>query len=411
MYIDTNKFILRKLRWWIVLAAVAAVFLADKLVLLSFTGFQLFVFRFFVLCGGLFFFTLSNRSYPRVQFNSLIVALVLYSCASLMWSPSLSEAISELGILIFGGTFAILVTGSIEKESQIHQILTIWFVGALLVNLIGLYEVSTMEYIFTVDESAQLASYRLFESIGIFVPRSVFSNQNNYAYFNSLSFLVLLGYTMQKINDSKRRLIIKLFVLFICFYMVLISYSRSAIFATVLGSLLFFIIYCIRKKLLKYLFIGSGALILVYFLNQESISLVLNAVIEKQANTDDSVRSTYYLMLARYSMSNFGIGMGPGSSYHALNGASSHNHILQFLVEYGVFFWLFFLFLLMRLALILFKSGSALGLMLGITILMYPVHTVGPSSMTTESFFWLWQALIVSAAMIEFQRIMIQKRV
>ncbi len=379
----------------LLLLITASVFLADKLSIIKIGNFELFFYRLFVIASIYFIIRYKYKGEIRAKYSFLIILIVLYSALSVIWSPSLNTFISEFGVILFGCFFLLFVIGIVERDIQIKNIILIWLIGAFIINILGIYEVLNSEYFFSVDESLELSNSRLLEDIGFFVPKSVFSNQNNYAYFNSLTFLILTGafIKFRSINIFYKLLFITTIVS--CIYLLLHSYSRSALIASFLGMFVFYLIFFIKKRKILPIFIVLIILILVYFVNIDSIELLLGAIIEKQASTDDSVRSKYYMTLLKYSLNHFGIGMGPGSSIFALNGSSPHNHILQFLVEYGFFLWLFFVYLLFKMFKRLILSNDPLNLMLGVTILMYPIHAVGPSSMTTESFFWLWQAILV----------------
>ncbi|QMU27348.1 O-antigen ligase family protein [Adhaeribacter radiodurans] len=402
-------------RYIITLLAIASVFLGSTLVKLDVSFFSLYPLRFFGFVG-FFVIVLSRKKWadPFLEgFYKFSLFFLILGLVSILWAPNTDLAIKEFGILQTGIALCWLVTRYIDTEEKVEVLIKIWIVGAIFINLIGLYEVTHQQYLINTDIGEKIE--RLANRVGFLAPRSIFINQNNYAFFNSLTALVLFG----KLMKRYRPLIwyaINALSLLLSLYILISSYSRAAISSFSIGVIFFVIFSFLTPNTYKSNILKLGLLLIVTFIgvivvNDSLLDAMINKlylVVEKNEVTTDDARINIYTKSINYALDNMGFGMGPGSSLYPLEGIPPHNFFLQILVEYGVVILLGILF-------ILFKSfnrigryqnviANALPAILRSSILVFPLMAVGPSSIMGEGIFWLWLGFIVVYGSISYRK-------
>ncbi|MCX2739942.1 O-antigen ligase family protein [Pontibacter anaerobius] len=392
------------------LFSIGSVFLGSSVIGLDLSFFKLYPLRLFGFIGLVFMVISKGWKDAFLSFNSRFVLFFLgLGFISIMWSPDTVLAIKEFGIIQTGLTLSWLIFRYIDSEDRVKVLLNIWVVGALFVNLIGLWEVWQQEYLIVteVGEMTERAIMRM----GFLAPRSVFGNQNNFAFFNSLTSLVLLGVVMKKYQPTKlyiltwASLVLSLFIL-------ISSYSRAAIGAFVLGTFAFLLLTMFssnthKASVTKLLLVGVVGFIILVFVDSSiltSLADMLYLVVEKHEYSSQEGRAFLYAKSMDYAVDNAGIGMGPGASVVNLAGWPPHNYLIQILVEYGI------LILLVQLWVVfkayrrfgLYKStvNSALPTMGKAVILAFPLMSIGPSTILGEGVFWLWFGFTIAFSSI-----------
>ncbi|PKV62615.1 O-antigen ligase family protein [Pontibacter ramchanderi] len=400
-----------KLKTWdwgfiLTILSVGSVFLGSLLVKIDLSFFQLYPLRFFGFVGV--FFILINKGWndPLLSFNSRFIAVfLLLGLISVVWAPDKILAIKEIGILQTGLTFTWLITRYVNTEDRLNLVISIWIFGAIFVNLIGLWEVLNQQFLLVTEIGSK--TERAIERIGFLAPRSIFNNQNNYAFFNAITSIVLLGKIIKKYQPTKLY-IINCFSLSLSIFILICSYSRAAIAGFSLCFALFFIFTFLSTSKLKVNLANLAILGVIAFLGLalfepailDAITSKLYLVVEKNHQTKEEGRSVLYSTTLNYALENLGIGMGPGSSVHNLNGLPPHSYFLQLLVEYGILIVIGQLYILFRvykrLSSYHFAVQNAMPMMLRASIIVFPLLSVGPSSIFGEGVFWLWLGLILA---------------
>lgn len=390
----------------VTILSVGSVFLGSILVKLDLSFFQLYPLRFLGFVG--IFFVMVNRGWkdPLLSFNSrFTVFFLLVGLISIVWAPDKILALKEIGILQTGLTFTWLITKYANSEERLNLLIGIWVFGAIFVNLIGLWEVLNQQFLLVTEIGSK--TERAIERIGFLAPRSIFNNQNNYAFFNAITSLVLLGNIIKK-HQSTKLYLFNCFSLSLSIFILVCSYSRAAIAGFALGFACFFIFTFLSSSKLKVNLANFAIVGLIAFFGFvmfepsiiESFTGKLYLVIEKNNQTQVEGRSVLYSATVDYAIESLGIGMGPGSSVHNLNGLPPHNYFLQLLVEYGLVIVIGQLYILYRVYKRLSSYHSviqnALPTMLRASIIAFPLLSVGPSSIFGEGVFWLWLGLILA---------------
>ncbi|RDC66035.1 O-antigen ligase family protein [Adhaeribacter pallidiroseus] len=322
-------------------------------------------------------------------------------------------AIKEFGILQTGIALTWLVIRYVNTEDRINTVINIWIVAALFVNLIGFYEVVTQKYLIASEVGGK--TERLAMRIGFLAPRAMFANQNNYAFFNSLTTLLLLGKLIKPYRPLKWY-VLNWISLGMSLYLLISSYSRAGIAAVALGTALFIVFSLTSHNNYKQNIIKIVAVLFVLFISVlvidtsilDTITDKLNLVVEKNESSSDDTRVNIYTTCLNYALDHLGFGTGPGSSIFPLDGLPPHNFFLQILMEYGIVIllgMLYFLYISFRK----FSSyqnviSNALPAMFKAMILVFPIMAVGPSTIIVEGSFWLWYGLLIAYSSIMMRK-------
>lgn len=405
-----------QLDWGFILTilAVASTFLGNSLVRLDLGIFTLYPLRLFGFMGVFYMFINQKWDDPFLSFTSkFIFFLMILGFISIFWAPDTVLAIKEFGVLQTGLTLTWLITKYINTEKRVELVLLIWVLGAILVNMIGLWEVVNQKFLIVEKMGGKLE--REIERIGSLAPRSIFGNQNNYAFFNAITAPVLFGLFVKKTRPWWHYLLTG-FSLALSLYLLISSYSRAAMGSFAL-ALIFFTIFTFFSKsnhrisVVKLLGIGVVALILILAVNTSLLDVItdkLYLVVEKNNQRTEEGRTDIYAENLAHVASNFGIGMGPGSSYDKVDNLPPHNFFLQMLVEYGLVTVLGLLWILYRV----FKRHGlykqvmpdALPYILRASILAFPLMSIGPSSIVGEGTFWLWFGFIIAYSSVMLRK-------
>lgn len=399
----------------ITLLSVASVFLGNSLVKLDISFFHLYPLRLFGLIGLFFIFINKGWKDPLLSFNSnFIFFFFIVGIASVYWAPDTILAIKELGILQTGLTFTWLITKYVNTETRLEVVIAIWVIGAIFVNLIGLWEVLNQQFLLVTEVGTK--TERSIARMGFLAPRSIFGNQNNYAFFNAITSLILLGKLIKVYRPSKLY-IVNLISFSLSLFLLICSYSRAAIggFVIAVAFFLLFILFSknnLKSNLLKFVivsFLGFTALLFINPSIVDSFSDKLYLVIEKNNQRTEEGRSILYKESLGYAYDSLGFGRGPGASIAYLGGLPPHNYFLQILIEYGIIIvllhlWLFFK-VFRRLGTYKHVIRNAMPSMLQGSIIAFPLLSIGPSSIIGEGIFWLWLGISLAYSSISLLKI------
>ncbi|QNF32397.1 O-antigen ligase family protein [Adhaeribacter swui] len=396
--------------------SIATVFLGSPLVKLDVGFFQLYPLRLFGFIG--FFLILSRvgwgdpflELYYKFSLFFLILGLV-----SIIWAPDTTLAIKEFGILQTGIALTWLVVRYINTEERVNTALNIWIIGALFVNGIGLYEIFAQKYIIAAEVGGK--NERLAVRLGFLAPRAIFANQNNFAFFNALTSLLLLGRLIKQYRPLKWY-VLNWLSFAISLYVLICCYSRAGIAAFGLGVALFFLFSFFshnhyKQNLVKIIFGVVILFICLLIVNPSILDAVtnkLNLVIEKNETSSSSndTRVDLYTTCLNFALDHLGFGMGPGSSIFPLDGLPPHNFFLHILMEYGIVILIGILYFLVasakKLGLYQTVINNALPAMFKATVVVFPIMAIGPSTILVEGSFWLWYGLLLAYSSIMYRK-------
>jgi teichuronic acid biosynthesis protein TuaE len=336
------------------------------------------------------------------------IFMLLYGIFSLLWSPDPNLGFKIVGTIFTGVMLFLIVTRQAKNRAVLMKIMTIWSISVIFCSILGFYETITGNYLFQFADDDFDSIGRLTSSIGWLCPRVFWINWNNYAFVNALSSIVLIGWLIE-VRGFYRAL--SFIAVILTIPLIFLSYSRAAIVGFFLGivTIVLYTIIQARIKLFYKIILFSPVigLLTVFIYNSDyqfGKNMIVSAIETKLENTDNSLR-TYYYISAIYNgtVNSYGFGKGLGASTEIIEGGSYHHYMLEILAELGLWFfigycWLLAFICLRLLRFMYFKrdgywSSGLLG-----SCIAFPFLCAGPSSVLSDGPYWLWLAFLVSFA-------------
>ena len=356
----------------------------------------------------------ANRKKGILRFSSRLLTLMLtYGILSLIWSPDPSLGLRFVSMFFTGFIIFLLVTRYAIDMSVLKQIMIVWSATSILTSLLGFYETFNGEYLFshvTDFGATDIESYRILD-IGWLTPRAFFPGPNEFAFFNAISALILIGWAFETRGVYR---IIALTATLLSIVVLINSFSRAAIGGFSLGLIFFIFILTTKTKLIyriTMILLISSISISILYKGQELLnnSLAISALVDKIENQDNTTRSTYAdAAIFHGTIGSLGFGKGLGASTEIIQGGSYHSYLLEILAEFGLWIFLGYLILITKVCIQLrravkqrrnmFWSGGILA-----SCIAFPVLCSGPASLIALYPYWLWLAFIV--AFTEFDSI------
>jgi len=339
--------------------------------------------------------------------SRLLILMLIYGIASLIWSPDPQLGSRFVGVLFMGVIFFLLVARHAIDRSVLSKIMIIWSIMIIGISLLGIYEIVTEKYLFTFAEDG--GEYndlieRVRSSVGWICPRVFWQSRNNFAFVNAISALVLMGWVFEARGVYR---IFATIATLLAIAMVMYAYSRAAVFGLMIG-LLFFIFICTLKINSFYrivailMMIGIG--IFLFYKGEELIygSKMLLALEAKAETADNEMRRFYYnTAVIQGTTESFGFGRGLGASTEIINGGSYHHYLLETLAELGLWILLGYLLLMAKVCFQLWsaiRQGRNVFWSCGLlaSCIAFPVLCAGPATVIDEGPYWLWLAFLVA---------------
>ena len=372
----------------------------------------------------------------------LIIMMLIYGTASLSWSPDPVLGLRIVNMLLTGFMIFLLLSRYAINQSILKNIMILWSVIIISINILGIYEMINGKYLFRAVNDwggREWQLYRISE-VGWLTPRVFFPNPNEFAFINALSALVLMGWMIES-HGWKRFL--AFFATLMAIVMVMTSYSRAAIFGLLIGILFFGSIFIAKMKISNrivtiYVIIVIGILVLFksaeFFENTSGASGLITKTTtshnsENRSNyTTASSLGTYSSSVASglitktttsslnterkffYSTAFFqgtfntmGFGKGLGASSEIILGGSYHNYLLEILAELGLWLFLGYLFLIIKVCIQLWhaiQQGRNIYWSCGLlaSCIAFPICSAGPASLLYVYPYWFWLTFLVAYA-------------
>jgi teichuronic acid biosynthesis protein TuaE len=248
--------------------------------------------------------------------------------------------------------------------------------------------------------------------IGWLTPRSFFPGQNEFAFFNALSSLVILGWMFQSDGIYKKLAII---ALFISIFLLINSFSRAAIGGFLIGLTFFVYVFSTKLKIKYRIFFITFLIICITYLTFKlndiiDNNLALKLLEYKIENQDNSVRLSYLnSSIYNGTIGSLGFGRGLGASTEIIKGGSYHSYFLEVLAEYGLWIFLAYLLLLIKICLQLWRAIKLRNNIYWNTGLLasciaFPALCSGPASILGIYPYWLWITFVAGFSDFNFQQ-------
>ena len=337
--------------------------------------------------------------------SNLITFMIFYGIISLIWSPDPLLGLRQFTMVLTGAVIFLFIIRYANNLSVLKKIMIVWSIFSILASLLGFYETYSEQYLFShvTDLGAtNIESYRIWD-IGWLTPRSFFPGPNEFAFFNAISALILMGWAFETRGVYRK---LALIAVSLAFILLIYSFSRAAIGGFIIGLMVFVFILSTKTKLVyrfSMIFLFIIMSISLIYQSQEIFdnNLAISLLKFKIENQDNSTR-IFYASAAIYNgtIASFGFGRGLGASSEIIQGGSYHSYLLEILAEFGLWIFLGYLTLLAKVCFQLmraikqrrniFWSGGILA-----SCIAFPVLSSGPASLVAIYPYWLWLAFIV----------------
>ena len=338
--------------------------------------------------------------------SRLLTLMIIYGFVSLIWSPDPSLGLRFVSMIITGVILFQLVSRYVIDLSVLKKIMIIWSIISILSSILGFYEILNGEYFFshvTDFGATNIESSRILE-IGWLTPRVFLPGPNEFAFFNAISALILMGWAFET-RGVYRKLAITATILSIL--LLINSFSRAAIGGYIIGLIVFVYTLTTKTKLVYRIIMLLIIVIVSISLIYKSTELINNNIAisllkYKFENQDNSTRINYATAAIYHgTIGSFGFGKGLGASTEIIQGGSYHSYLLEILAEFGLWIFLGYLTLIAKICFQLrralkqrrniFWSGGILA-----SCIAFPALCSGPASLLPIYPYWLWLAFIVA---------------
>jgi teichuronic acid biosynthesis protein TuaE len=318
----------------------------------SLGGYHIFPFRIFFLFAWYIFvinLCLKNRlnltQMKPYKFPVLFFLFCFfYAFCSILWVASLELWLRNVAFLFIGITLMFGCMYHFKTFRDLKIFIIMWMVILCCLNFIGLWEVTTGNHLLT--------SNLLNRQNKVFIPTSVFHNQNDYATFLTLSICFLLPLT-KNIKKVFHRICGGI-LLVSSLYLLAFTTSRSNIIATVMVFISWYFSflkeYTLRGKFFLLILLIPLMITFFSFFIQTSIIQSLTFQITERIGSG-GVRINLIQNSFSFLANSLGLGVGAGNAeWYMQNKAifdtkgivNVHNWWVELLTNYGII--IFFLY-------------------------------------------------------------------
>jgi hypothetical protein len=338
--------------------------------------------------------------------SRLLIFMTIYGLVSLIWSPDPNLGLRIFFMFLMGTLTFLFFSKNAIDELVLRKIMIVWSLMTILISVLAFYEMGSGQYLFTnvTDFGASDIEENRIRNIGWLTPRVFFQGPNEFAFFNGISALVLLGWSF----ESKGWLrLIAIIATVLATILIINSFSRASIFGFILGLIVFIYVLTTKAKLIyriaTFFFIFCICLF-AYFEwgNLVNNNLAFSALAYKINNDENTLRQFfYYTAFSEGTIGSFGFGRGLGASSKIILGSSYHQGLLEILAELGLWFFIGYLILFAKVVIQLWSSIKqrrntywSCGLLA--SCFAFPFFSSGPASTIFIYPYWLWLSLIVA---------------
>lgn len=385
-------------------------FFGSALLAVDVGHFHVFAFRFFlvllwVMIGARILLA-GNISIPKGKIRWYLLFLgfwLVYAIFSLAWAISFADAIKNILFLFSGISLVFFICYYFRKKEELKSLYYLFFGFFILLLVIGIVEYLT---------GCHLPISRYYDSVKVFIPTSVFCNENDFATF--LALYIPFGICMFYYGRKKILKLIGIVSILCACYLIVIIGSRSSMLAVFLEFvILFFLLTNLKQKLYLIVVIVSS----FFILNIVDQALMIN-VFSMMIEQVKSLAMQYELKIGSvdvrwnlirngvlFLISTMGFGVGAGNieywmsnfgQYNTAGIINMHNWWMEIMTAYGILVFigyvLFFFGILYNLAKVRLRFFSRHDRMLCDTLILslsgFIIACVGPSSFINLNMQW-----------------------
>lgn len=332
--------------------------------------------------------------------------LYLYGLLSSIWTPDITSWYKEAVYLpIHMLIFLEIVVFSRQCETALNLIVWSWIVAVLLTSIVAFWEIRTDEHLWI----SKIQDERHLRDEGGVILHHVasvtFNNYNSYVSFLSKSLPFILFAVYQ--NTNNRMKWIGLITIAVIIYIMGNNASRGGILCTgiCLVVLLLFVLFqkSSKGKLRSLFLLLVGLFTIYYFWEQLSYAIMVRmqdiSLIEDESR-GDLVRTSIDVTFGDY----YGLGAGMGGGFEAMRlhrqGTdlwATHNFFMEFLINYGVVWFLVLLYFLLKLFVdgIRLKERSRQLVMVATLLSIIPLSVIDSGYLDSPSTWAFYASLFV----------------
>jgi len=394
-------------RRYLYLLGIISCFIGEVFKIRVFGLFELYPLRVMLILAipFLIFSSFKGRNKIWKFANILFFIMLIYGTISLIWSPDPFLGFRQVHSVFMGMMIFFLVSLYVTDISFLKKGMILWSIMSIISCLLGFYEMYNGEYLFshvTDNGAVDIESKRILE-IGWLTPRVFLPGPNEYAFFNSISALLLMGWALQTKGIYK---VLAIVATVLSIVLIIYSFSRAAISGFLIGLIFFIFILTKNFNILVKIFIIliiSSLTVFIIFNGNKLINnnLALTVLANKIENQDNSTRNTFYsTAVFEGTIGTLGFGRGLGASTAIIDGSSYHLYLLEILAEFGLWILLVYIILIIKIFFQLFRSiqkGRNNYLSSGVlaSCIALPLLCTGPATLTYVYPYWLWLSFMI----------------
>lgn len=344
----------------------------------------------------------SNKSFLIPSFiKTFFIIWFVFSVISLIWTPDRTNGIKFLlyNLCSFIDFLAITFF-SFRAKNAIRSILLGWMIMIMTTSPVAIWEIVSGSHL---SLSVQDASNEILNSFGQRMSRMfasvTYGNLNTYV----LVLVYCIPFVLMSIGFFKKDKIYPWIALAFIIFIILINASRGGILCLTIG-LIYMMISFVRNKIISRPFAICSFIILFFliFINSDFLLNQISGRLLVSKLTADESRIEVYERGLEILESSLGLGCGIGGlqvSLEALGGiariSAMHNMFLEFLVQYGIIPFVFFILFVFGIIKQLIVSTTHLKNFIGwlFLLLVIPMSIIN-SGYIADPMLWIYLSSI-----------------
>lgn len=328
------------------------------------------------------------------KYSVFLMALLLFSGVSILWVKDVSSWL-VYSVVLFAGTINSLILWlTIARKNIVNNLIKVFLLAILLHNIVGWFEVITGIYPFAFSIE-NLAYNQLLRR-----PITFFKNVNDFATYLLFALIFLISYEPIKSTFSKipftLKQTLKWLLTLSTFGLIIMVGSRGILLISILSTILLAILKIdnslFRKRIVL---IGIGSFVLALI----ALVVIVGLIDIEALDPGDSARVYLTLNGLEYLKDTVFVGVGPGNVSHYLESyryfpvghlRTIHNWWVEFLVMYGLVFFVIYISMYIQNILKSFQKFRASNNFLFIFTTTWAIAFIVGSVISSSLYTTLW---------------------
>lgn len=340
-------------------------------------------------------FISSGNNKTLFVFNVVWLGYALF--VSVLLSNSIIASIESIIYIAIGFfVFLFVLDADSSNEGFIYLLLDSFLLGIVVNNIIALYEIYSSNYLFTlaVEKIPTFTKYRWAVTF--------YANPNNMC--TMLTFATIIAYALFLYRKSFLNRLLYFFIIVSSLYIMIADNSESTFISAVIGLFIFTIIHMRLNKhySVKFLLLFATIVGVLIFYFDDLYSFIFGRV---NSITDETSSLGMRLSLSLNAIRNMidycflGVGAGMSKYYVEIGYVNDvHNWFTQVMVDYGLLFFVFYLYIyvfqirIFKRSLLLEKNRlKHITIGYFVILVMFFLFNISSSNNFTTEFIWcIW---------------------